>query len=38
VPYHQQQFYAVMAENGVFAVDDNTQAALARDIRSRIQV
>ncbi|MFG3601224.1 HIT family protein [Micromonospora chersina] len=37
VPYHQQQFHAVMAENGVLRVDDDSQAALARDIRSRIQ-
>ncbi|MET8832980.1 HIT family protein [Micromonospora sp. NPDC004540] len=38
VPYQQQQFHAVMAENGVLGVDDNSQAALARAIRSRIQV
>lgn len=38
VPYHRQQFHAIMAENGVIAVDDDTQAALARDIRGRIQV
>ncbi|MET7808910.1 HIT family protein [Micromonospora chersina] len=36
VPYHQQQFHAVMAENGVLPVDDNGQAALAERIRSRI--
>jgi diadenosine tetraphosphate (Ap4A) HIT family hydrolase len=34
VPYHQQQYYALMAENGVFDVDDSSQAALARAIRS----
>ncbi|GAB3183224.1 hypothetical protein GCM10027259_37980 [Micromonospora palomenae] len=27
-----QQFYAVMAENGVLRVDDDSQAALARDM------
>jgi diadenosine tetraphosphate (Ap4A) HIT family hydrolase len=37
IPYDQQQFRAVMAENGVLEVDDNRQAALARDIRSRLQ-
>jgi diadenosine tetraphosphate (Ap4A) HIT family hydrolase len=30
VPYHHQQYYALMAENGVLGVDDNTQAALVR--------
>ncbi|MEO3775831.1 HIT family protein [Micromonospora sp. B11E3] len=38
VPYDQQQFHAVMAENGILGVDDDSQAALARDIRSRIQL
>lgn len=38
VPYHQQQFHAVMTEHGVLGVDDYSQAALARDIRSRISV
>ncbi|MFC0029648.1 HIT family protein [Micromonospora chaiyaphumensis] len=37
VPYQEQQFHAVMAENGVLRVNDNSQAALAGDIRSRIQ-
>lgn len=36
VPYRQQQFHAVMAENGVLAVTEESQAALARDIRSRL--
>jgi diadenosine tetraphosphate (Ap4A) HIT family hydrolase len=36
VPYHRQQFHALMAENGVLAVDDATQAALARRIRERL--
>jgi diadenosine tetraphosphate (Ap4A) HIT family hydrolase len=35
VPYHQQQFHALMAENGVLAVDDVAQAALAQRIRDR---
>jgi histidine triad (HIT) family protein/ATP adenylyltransferase len=38
IPYHQQQFHAVMAENGIIAVDDGTQAALAHEISSRIQI
>ncbi|MFU8851609.1 HIT family protein [Micromonospora sp. SL1-18] len=38
VPYHQQQFYALMAENGVLTVDDDAQSALAREVRSRIQL
>jgi histidine triad (HIT) family protein/ATP adenylyltransferase len=37
VPYEQQQFHAVMAQNGVLEVDDDSQAALARDIRGRLQ-
>ena len=36
VPYHQQQFYALMAENGVLKVDDASQAALAEAIRSHL--
>ncbi|OKI68927.1 HIT family protein [Micromonospora sp. CB01531] len=38
VPYHQQQFHALMAENGVLAVDDGTQSALAREIRAHLPV
>ncbi len=37
VPYHRQQYHALMAENGVLDVDDTAQAALARDIRSRLR-
>ena len=36
VPYHQQQFYALMTENGVLNVDDASQAALAEQIRSHL--
>ena len=36
VPYHQQQFYALMAEHGVLDVDDSTQASLAQAIRSHL--
>ena len=36
VPYRQQQFYALMAENGVLDVDDASQAALAEAIRSHL--
>ncbi len=36
VPYRRQQYYALMAENGVLDVDDGEQAELARDIRSRL--
>jgi histidine triad (HIT) family protein/ATP adenylyltransferase len=36
VPYQQQQFYALMAENGVLPVDDTTQAALAQRIREHL--
>jgi len=36
VPYHQQQFHALMAENGVLDVTDRTQASLARAIRSHL--
>jgi diadenosine tetraphosphate (Ap4A) HIT family hydrolase len=36
VPYAEQQFHALMAENGVLDVDDAAQAALARAIRARL--
>lgn len=36
VPYHQQQYYALMSENGVLNVDDDTQAALARAVRNHL--
>ncbi|MBG0569348.1 HIT family protein [Actinoplanes aureus] len=36
VPYNQQQFYAVMAENGVLPVDDASQSALAQRIREHL--
>jgi diadenosine tetraphosphate (Ap4A) HIT family hydrolase len=36
VPYHQQQCYALMAENGVLQVDDDSQAGLAEAIRSHL--
>ena len=36
VPYHRQQFHALMAENGVLPVDDAAQAALAQRIRERL--
>ena len=36
VPYHRQQFHALMAENGVLAVDDAGQAALAQRIRDQL--
>lgn len=36
VPYQQQQFPALMAENGVLPVDDSSQAALARRIRGHL--
>ncbi|MFG1993554.1 HIT family protein [Actinoplanes sp. NPDC048988] len=38
VPYREQQFHAVMSENGTLAVTDGSQAALAREIRGRIDV
>jgi histidine triad (HIT) family protein/ATP adenylyltransferase len=38
VPYEQQQFHALMAENGVLAVGDVDQAALAQRIRDRLDV
>jgi diadenosine tetraphosphate (Ap4A) HIT family hydrolase len=37
VPYHQQQFQALMTENGVLDVDDATQAALAQRVRGHLQ-
>jgi diadenosine tetraphosphate (Ap4A) HIT family hydrolase len=37
VPYEQQQFRALMAENGVLQVDDDAQAALARVISSHLK-
>jgi histidine triad (HIT) family protein/ATP adenylyltransferase len=36
IPYEQQQFYAVMAENGVLPVDPATQADLANRIRRNL--
>jgi diadenosine tetraphosphate (Ap4A) HIT family hydrolase len=36
VPYHQQQLSALSAERGVLDVDDDSQAALARAIRSHL--
>ena len=36
VPYDRQQYYALMAENGVLDVDDSSQADLAQAIRSRL--
>ncbi len=36
VPYRQQQFHALMAENGVLDVSDRSQADLARAIRHRL--
>jgi diadenosine tetraphosphate (Ap4A) HIT family hydrolase len=36
VPYHQQQYHALMAENGVLDVDDSTQASLASAIRNHL--
>jgi diadenosine tetraphosphate (Ap4A) HIT family hydrolase len=38
IPYDRQQFHAVMAENGILAVDADRQAALAGEISSRIQI
>jgi diadenosine tetraphosphate (Ap4A) HIT family hydrolase len=37
VPYHQQQFHALMTENGVLAVDHAAQAALAQRIRDHVK-
>jgi histidine triad (HIT) family protein/ATP adenylyltransferase len=36
VPYDQQQYHALMTENGVLDVDDSTQAALAEAIRRHL--
>jgi hypothetical protein len=36
VPYDRQQYYALMADNGVLDIDDSSQAALALAIRSRL--
>jgi histidine triad (HIT) family protein/ATP adenylyltransferase len=36
VPYHQHQFHAVLAENGVLSVGDASQAALAQCIREHL--
>ncbi len=37
VPYDQQQFHALMAENGVLDVDDAAQATLAQRIRIHLE-
>jgi histidine triad (HIT) family protein/ATP adenylyltransferase len=36
MPYERQQYYSLMAENGVLDVGDSAQADLARAIRSRL--
>lgn len=36
VLYHQQQYHALMSENGVLDVSDDTQAALARAIMNHL--
>jgi histidine triad (HIT) family protein/ATP adenylyltransferase len=36
VPYREQQFHALMAENGVLDVSDRSQADLARAIGRRL--
>jgi hypothetical protein len=36
VPYEQQQLHALLSERGVLNVDDSSQAALARTIRSHL--
>lgn len=36
VPYSRQQYYALMAENGVLDLDDSARAELAREIRIRL--
>ncbi|HET9895853.1 MAG TPA: HIT family protein [Streptosporangiaceae bacterium] len=36
VPYEKQQFYALMAENGVLSLDDAERAALAAAIASQL--
>jgi len=37
VPYEEQQFHALMSENGVLDVDDTAQQALAASIRKRVK-
>jgi diadenosine tetraphosphate (Ap4A) HIT family hydrolase len=37
VPYHQQQYHALMAENGILDLDDQAQADLAGQIRRQVQ-
>jgi diadenosine tetraphosphate (Ap4A) HIT family hydrolase len=37
IPCEQQQFHALMAENGVLDIDDAAQRALAQTIRSHLQ-
>jgi diadenosine tetraphosphate (Ap4A) HIT family hydrolase len=36
VPYERQQYYALMAENGVLDVDDGARAALAEALSSHL--
>ena len=36
VPYNEQQFHALMTEHGVLDLDDDTQASLARRIRTHL--
>lgn len=36
VPYHEQQYHALMTEHGVLDLDDAAQAALAERIRAHI--
>jgi diadenosine tetraphosphate (Ap4A) HIT family hydrolase len=36
VPYRQQQFHALMAENGVLDIEESVQANLAGEIRSHL--
>ena len=37
VPYGEQQYHALMAENGVLAVDETAQMELAARIRDRLR-
>jgi histidine triad (HIT) family protein/ATP adenylyltransferase len=37
VPYHRQQFHALMAEDGVLDIDDATQASLAQAMRGHLR-
>jgi len=37
VPYHQQQFYSLMSENGVLNVNDDIQATVAAAIRKHLR-